>query len=181
MNQSAFDPGPLAEVECRASGDRWTLVFLRDLPHPPERVWAALTDPEQLREWSPFTADRDLGAIGAATVTMIDGDRSVDMPASVSHAEKPALLEYTWGTDLLRWELAATDSGTRLTLRHTLTNLEWVPKVTAGWHICLVVAERFLDGNPVGPIVGENAKNYGWGELHDAYAESLGVTGSGAT
>jgi hypothetical protein len=53
MNRTSFEPGPLAEVGCRAQQDRWTLVFVRDLRHPPEAVWAALTDPAQLRGWSP--------------------------------------------------------------------------------------------------------------------------------
>jgi uncharacterized protein YndB with AHSA1/START domain len=178
MNPTSFDPGPLAEVDCRASDDRWTLVFVRDLRHPPEKVWAALTEPAQLREWAPFAADRELASPGDATLTMIDGDASEDTPAHVRRAEPPTLLEHTWGTDLLRWELAATDSGTRLTLRHTVEDREWVPKVAAGWHICLVVAEHLLDGQPIGPIRGANARNYGWDELHDAYAAKLGIAAS---
>jgi hypothetical protein len=45
----------------------------------------------------------------------------------------------------------------------------------AGWHLCLDVAERLLDGQPVEPIRGQDAMNQGWQELHDAYAERLGV------
>jgi uncharacterized protein YndB with AHSA1/START domain len=180
MNGPTFDPGPLAEVDARATDGRWTLVFARDLHHPPEKVWAALTDPAQLREWAPFSSDRNLGRVGDATLTMIDGDTSQDMTASVHRAEPPTLLEYTWGTDLLRWELAAIDSGTRLTLRHTVQNREMLPKVAAGWHLCLVVAEHLLDGDPVGPIRGADARNYGWDELHDAYAEKLSITGTGS-
>lgn len=179
MNQTPFDPGPLAEVDVGASDDRWTLVFIRDLRHPPEKVWSALTDPAQLRAWSPYTADRDLGSAGAATLTMIDGDTAEDLPAMVSRAEPPGLLEYTLGTDLLRWELAATGSGTRLTLRHTVQDKDWVPKVAAGWHLCLVVAERLLDGRPIGPIRGNDARNFGWEELNDAYAAKLGIAGTG--
>jgi uncharacterized protein YndB with AHSA1/START domain len=181
MNPNDFDPGPLAEVECRRSGDRWTLVFVRKLRHPPERVWAALTDPAQLREWSPFTADRDLGSVGPATLTMIDGDTQSDLPANVSRADRPTLLEYTWGTDRLRWELVASDSGTQLTLLHTTDDASMVPKVAAGWHLCLVVAGHLLDGQPIGPIVGANAMNYGWNALHDAYAEQLGILDAEAT
>ena len=147
MNRTTFEPGPLAHIECRPSGDRWTLVFVRDLRHPPEKVWAALTDPAQLREWSPFIADRDLGRPGGATLTMIDGEHAEDLPATVTRAEPPTLLEYTWGKDLLRWELAPKERGTRLTLQHTIEDRDWVPKVAAGWHICLVVAERLLDGD----------------------------------
>jgi uncharacterized protein YndB with AHSA1/START domain len=175
MNRTTFQPSPLAEVECRGEEDRWTLVFVRLLRHSPDKVWAALTDPAQLREWSPYTADRDLRSVGDATLTMIDGDVSEDLAASVTRAERPRLLEYTWGTDVLRWELAAIDSGTRLTLRHTVSDQDWVPKVAAGWHLCLDVAEHLLDGQPIGPIRGQDAMNYGWEELHNAYAEKLAI------
>jgi uncharacterized protein YndB with AHSA1/START domain len=175
MNRTSYRPGPLAEVDCVSADDgRATLVFVRDLRHPPEKVWAALTEPGQLREWAPFVADRDLGTVGEATLTMIDGDVAEDMAASIRRAEPPTLLEYTWGTDLLRWELAPTGSGTRLTLRHTVQDKDWAPKVAAGWHICLDVAERLLDGRPIGPIRGSEAMNFGWGELNDSYAARLG-------
>jgi uncharacterized protein YndB with AHSA1/START domain len=175
MNRARFEPGPLAEVECNARGNGWELAFVRDLRHPPEKVWAALTEPAQLQEWSPFTADRDLSRVGDATLTMIDGDASVDLPGSVRRAEPPTLLEYTWGDDVLRWELAATASGTRLTLRHTIADRDGVVKAAAGWHLCLVVADHLLDGEPIGPILGEDALNYGWEELRDAYAEKLAI------
>jgi uncharacterized protein YndB with AHSA1/START domain len=176
MDNSTFDPGPLAEADYRASDDnRWTLIFVRELRQPPEKVWAALTDPAQLNEWAPYTADRDLGSPGEVTLTMIDGDTAVELAATVHRAERPSLLEYSWGGDLLWWELAATAGGTRLTLRHTLEDRTWVPKVAAGWHLCLVVAERLLEGDPIGPIRGEDARNYGWEELCDGYASKLGI------
>ena len=40
----------------------------------------------------------------------------------------------------------------------------------AGWHLCLVVAERLLDGNPIAPIVGTRALEYGWERLRALYA-----------
>jgi hypothetical protein len=33
--------------------------------------------------------------------------------------------------------------------------------------------ERYLEGNPVGAIVGEEAKQYGWQQLHHRYAQRL--------
>jgi uncharacterized protein YndB with AHSA1/START domain len=92
----------------------------------------------------------------------------------VLRAEPPTLLEYTWGDDLLHWELTPSPSGTRVTLRHTLADPDFLPKVAAGWHLCLVVAHRLMDGEPVGPIRGQDAMSYGWQELNDAYAEKLG-------
>jgi uncharacterized protein YndB with AHSA1/START domain len=180
VDRDTFEPSPLADVECveGADDDRPTLVFVRDLRHPPERVWAALTEPAQLGEWAPFLADRDLGTVGDAVLTMVDGDTAVDLQAVVRRAEPPNLLEYTWGTDLLRWELAATEAGTRLTLRHTVQDRDLVPKVTAGWHLCLDVAEHLLDGAPVGPIRGADAKNFGWDDLRRAYGSKLEIPDS---
>jgi hypothetical protein len=90
---------------------------------------------------------------------MIDGEAREDLAAVVRPAEPSSVLQYTLGADVLRWEPAPTDSGTRLTLRHTVEHADVVPKVAAGWHICLAVAERLLDGERLGPIVGEDARN----------------------
>src|SRR5215831_6926382 len=34
-------------------GGRWRLRFTRELAHPQERVWRAITEPEHLRAWFP--------------------------------------------------------------------------------------------------------------------------------
>ena len=175
MNADRTDPGPLADVSYGPSGEQWTLVFVRDIPHPQAKVWAALTDPAQLGRWAPFEADRSLAETGAATLTMIDGETRMPLAATVTTAQPPTLLEYTWGEDHLRWELAATPTGTRLTLRHTLADRDFVPKVAAGWHLCLVVAGRLLDGDDVAPIRGQGARQHGWDELDEAYAAKLGL------
>jgi uncharacterized protein YndB with AHSA1/START domain len=178
MNRTTFEPSQLAEVDCQRSDDQWTLVFVRSLQHSPERVWAALTEPAQLNEWAPFTASRDLDSPGEATLTMIDGDVAEDLSATVTRAEHPTLLEYRWGTDLLRWELVRTAQGTKLTLLHTIKDRDWVPKIAAGWHLCLDVAERLLDDQPIGPIRGSEALKFGWGRLNTAYAARLSIPAS---
>jgi uncharacterized protein YndB with AHSA1/START domain len=174
MSAKDFRPGPAQDATAVREGERWTLVFVRDLKHPPARVFRALTEPGELRAWAPFDADRDLGATGAATLTTGGGDGTERSPVTVLRAEPPVLLEYTWGGDVLRWELAPTAGGTRLTLRHTVEDKTWIPRVTAGWHLCLDVAERALAGAPVGRIVGEQAKAHGFDALHAAYEERLG-------
>jgi uncharacterized protein YndB with AHSA1/START domain len=179
MNPQDFDPGPLAHVEHHRDGERATLVFVHHSRHSPARVWAALTDPQQLRQWAPFEPSRNLATTGPAVLRMTDGDTTEEFPANVRRAVASELLEYTWGDDLLRWELAPKGTGTKLTLRHTVDSADWLPRTAAGWHLCLVVAERLLDGEPIGPIVGPEAKKYGWDKLHDAYAAKLGVNGKG--
>ena len=173
------DPGtgPLlpAAVERDDPAGGWTLALTRHLRHAPAVVWSALTQPGRLARWAPFEADRDLGAEGAATLTMIDGTERTPLPTSVLRAEAPRLLEYRWGPDLLRWELEPADGGTRLTLRHTVLDPDWLPKIAAGWHLCLDVAEGVLAGEPVEPIRGAAAMDHGWPRLHEAYARELGV------
>src|SRR6185295_10700337 len=76
-----YEPSPLADVTYRPAGDHWTLVFVRDLEHPPEKVWTALTEPDHLARWAPYTSDRDLGTTGPAGLTMIDGETTMDLKA----------------------------------------------------------------------------------------------------
>jgi uncharacterized protein YndB with AHSA1/START domain len=167
-------PDELTDATFTPDGDAWTLVLVRDLRHPPAAVWAALTDPAAIDRWAPFTASRDLGSAGDATLTMVDGDRRDDLPATVRRAEAPAVLEYTWGDDLLRWELEPVGGGTRLTLRHTLADRDAGAMVAAGWHLCLTQFDRLLGGEPVEAVRGGAAMAHGWEDLRDAYAARFG-------
>jgi uncharacterized protein YndB with AHSA1/START domain len=166
----ALDPGSPTGATVEHGDDRWTLVFVRELRHPPATVWTALTDPAEIGQWAPFTAARDLGHPGAVTLTMVDGDEKADLPGRVLRAEPPSLLEYTWGDDLLRWELEPSGDGTRLVLRHTSAERGGEAMVAAGWHLCAVVLGRLLDGDPAGVVRGEAARRHGWAQLRDGYA-----------
>ena len=174
MTRQSYRPSPIGDVVVQSKGATFTLVFVRELPHPPQRVWGALTDPAELREWAPFDPQRPLGILGAVTLTMAGGDGTETSAAVVRHVEPPTLLEYTWESDVLRWELEPTAGGTRLTLRHTVEDKDWIPRVAAGWHICLDVAARMLGGEPLGRIVADDAKRHGWEELFAAYSTKLG-------
>ena len=177
--RASYRPGALGEATVEKADGRFTLVFVRELEHSPEKVWRALTAPNELREWAPFDADRDLGKTGPATLAMAGGPEPVLSPSNVSAVDPPRLLEYTWENDVLRWELAPSGAGTRLTLRHTLADRTFVPKIAAGWQICLDVAERALDGAPIGRIVAMEALEFGWEHLNDEYAKRFGIANTG--
>src|ERR1700754_233036 len=81
----SFDPGPIGD----ATLDHWTLVFVRELRHSPDVVWQALTDPAELDQWAPFRAAADLAKPGDTTLTMIDGDTMMDMPATCWSPTRP--------------------------------------------------------------------------------------------
>jgi uncharacterized protein YndB with AHSA1/START domain len=172
MKKTDFDPGPHHEVLARSANDRWTLVYRQHFGHQPEAVWSALTDPDELRAWAPYTADRNLGSTGPAVLIMIDGDQVTRMPTTLT-ADAPRLLEFEWGGELLRWELLSVGDGTDLELQHTVGDHSDLSKMAAGWHLCLLVADDHLGGGSHPPIVGAAAQDYGWERLEEEYAERL--------
>jgi uncharacterized protein YndB with AHSA1/START domain len=179
MKREDYQPGSPGEASVQQDGAQWTLVLTREMPHAPSLVWSTLTDPGQLSQWAPFDADHSLSRPCEATLTMAGGTGTEKMQASVRRAEAPHLLEYTWGPGLLRWEVEPRPTGTRLTLRHTLDDRRWIPKVAAGWHICLDVAELLMAGERIGRIVAGDARHHGWERLNAAYAERLGIPDTG--
>src|SRR5882724_7845306 len=56
-NRDQYTPRPATGAQVRKDGEDWTLVLVRELRHPRERVWQALTDPAHLREWARFQTD----------------------------------------------------------------------------------------------------------------------------
>lgn len=175
MTPNPYRPGPIRRAEITRDGDRWALLFTRDFPQPPAAVWAALTDPDELRQWAPYTADRPLTATGPVTLIAIDDAEERELPGAITAAEPPALLEFTWDTDVLRWELTPEGGGTRLRLTHRMDDAATADMMAAGWHVCLDVVELLLAGAPVGPITGQAALDHDWSELRARYAEQLGL------
>ena len=164
-----YDPGPAREVKVRKDGEKWTLILVRDLRHPPEKVWQALTEPEHLREWAPFVTDGSLGSVGTVNLTWIGTPQGLE--TRVTRAEPPRLLEY----GDMRWELEPLGAGTRLTLWHSIDR-RFVSWGAAGWHICFDVLERLLAGEAIGIIVGAAAMNLpAWRRLVGEYAKQFGA------
>lgn len=170
-----YTAGSAFGAEVRRDGDNWTLILSRDLKHPREKVWQALTDPEQLREWAPYDADGNLGVAGAkVNLTTIGAPTAHVTETIVTKADAPAVLEHTWGGRQMRWELMATGEGTRLTLWHNIDR-NFISMGAAGWHICLDVLDQFVAGVPLGRMVGGNAMKGGWQRLNAEYAKQFGV------
>ncbi|HKS05948.1 MAG TPA: SRPBCC domain-containing protein [Gemmatimonadaceae bacterium] len=171
-----YEPGPANMAHVEKDGDTWTLVLVKELKHAPEKVWNAITDPAQLREWAPFDSDGNLAVAGAKVNLTTVGAPSLHVTeTTVTRAERPKLLEYNWGGFDMRWQLDAHGAGTRLTL---WTNIQrnFIAMGAAGWHFCFDVLEQLLDGTPLGRIVGPDAmKVEDWHRLHAEYAKQFGV------
>jgi uncharacterized protein YndB with AHSA1/START domain len=172
-DRDRYTPGPASGAEVKKDGEKWTLVLVRQLRHPPEKVWRALTEPEHLREWAPFDADRSLSAVGPVKLTTVGAAQVSE--TKVTRAEASRFLEYTWGGMSMRWELEAVGAGTRLTL-WTQIDRGFISWGAAGWHVCFDVLDRFLSGEPIGRIVaGDALKLGGWQRLTVEYAKQFGV------
>ena len=171
-----YTPGAASGASIEKDGEKWTLVLVRDLAHTPAKVWKALTDPEHLRQWAPFDADRSLGAVGTAKLSTVGAPSPLVTETQVKRADAPRALEYSWGGGDIRWELEPLGSGgTRLRLWHNI-NRNYIAMGAAGWHVCFDVLERHLAGQPIGRIVGADAMKFGgWQRLHAEYAKQFGI------
>jgi len=146
-------------------GDRWTLTFTRRLPHSPEKVWRAVTEPEHLAVWFPqeIVGERRAGAALRFVTTGGDG-----FDGEMLAFDPPSLMQFTWGTDELRIELQPDGSGTVLTLVDTFAELGKAARDAAGWHECL--------GRLVAAVDGTEPQSWGtpWRDLFALYGERFG-------
>ena len=146
-------------------GDAWRLTFTRELPHPRDKVWRALTEPEHLAAWFPqeIVGDRRAGA-GLRFVSSggdtFEGEMRVFDP--------PSVIEFTWGGDRLRIELTPKGNSTLLTLTDAFDDLGKAARDAAGWHECLDRLE--------GALAGEPPMEWGarWRLVHPRYVRHLG-------
>ncbi len=169
-----YRPGPATGATVTKDGDKWTLLLVRELRHPPAKVWSALTDPAQLREWAPYEADRSLASVGPVRLTVVGTPKPEVSDTEVTRAEAPRLVEYRWGGNDMRWQLEPLGKGTRLSLWHSIDR-NFVSMGAAGWHICLDVLDRWVAGDPLGRIVGGEAMKFDWPRLNKEYAQQFGV------
>lgn len=100
------------------SAETRSVVVEREFPHPPEKIWRALTQPHLIEDWlmkndfkpvvgGRFNLSADWGAVNCR----------------VQKAEPNKTLSYTWDTKDLRsvvtWTLIPTSTGTLLRMEQT--------------------------------------------------------------
>ncbi|MEO3976648.1 SRPBCC family protein [Streptomyces sp. CAU 1734] len=162
-----------AELETAADGRRTVLRMTRSLPHPPEPIWNALTRPVPLSRWFPTGVTVDPRP-GGTIRFVFPGDTEPGMTGTVTDAEEPRLLAFTWGADHLRWEITPRGGGgsdltpqdgggSDLTLTHTFDDHAGAASHAAGWQICVTGLAQLLDGEEI------TAERDTRGALHEAY------------
>ncbi|MCX5045811.1 SRPBCC family protein [Aldersonia sp. NBC_00410] len=120
--------------------------FERHYPHPPERVWAAIIDPDQSRHWFPSKLLVE-GRVGG-TVDFSDDPNQADGVGKVLAFDPPYRLEFSWGADELRFELAAEGTGCVLRLTNVLEARDTAARNASGWTVCLAELDKWLADTP---------------------------------
>jgi uncharacterized protein YndB with AHSA1/START domain len=157
---------PLGRIERDGRGVV-TLRFERQLSHPPERVWRALTESDQLRHWMPCDVVGARKAGAELTVVFWDDiatkhhiEHTV-LPGRIVVWEPHRRFAWEWDDELLSYDLEPSGGGTRLTLAVRVgSKSPGAVDVAAGYHVCLdhlvaLVAlvdterpPRFVDADP---------------------------------
>ena len=157
---------------------KWVLRYERVLRHPPQKVWRALTESEQLRHWMPcdIVGERREGA-ELELPFWPDHVERYSIPESVLHGmikvwDPPRVFEWTWETDVLRWELEPIADGTLLTLTTWLSDDDPAATkgVAAGYHICLDQLMTLLDTGSTEPLIDADV-----GRWEERYAEAVAL------
>lgn len=120
--------------------DALSITVEREIPHPPEKIWRALTQPHLIAEWlmkNDFRPDEGHRFNLSADWGTVD--------CQVRTVEPPRTLSYSWDTKDLRsvvtWTLTPTGAGTRLRMEQSGFRPDQQPYfrgAKAGW-------PRFLD------------------------------------
>lgn len=135
----------LATVQQAENG--YIARFERHLQHPVEQVWALLTENDQLAKWFSELEVDELREGGLIKFNMPDGTYE---EISILELKMYSVLEYTWGEDIVRFELHPESDGCRLLLIEKITSItNHTSKDLAGWHVCLEVIRALLDGTTI--------------------------------
>ena len=124
-----------------------------------------MSEAEHLAVWYPqqIVGERKAGA----ALRFVSSDGS-GFDGQMLVFDPPSVMEFTWGTDLLRIELAADGAGTLLTLTDTFDDVGKAARDAAGWHECLDLLASDLDGTTP-PAWGQT-----WRQAHPVYVTQLG-------
>jgi uncharacterized protein YndB with AHSA1/START domain len=150
---------------------RYVLRFERRLSYPPERVWAAITDPVELRGWFPQGVEYE-GEMAVGEKMRFHWAEEKDKPSlggEILAFDLPRLFEYAWDDEVLRFELRPDgEGGCVLVFTDTMDDRSRAAANAPGWHACLDALGGQLDGRPLRSSFQERSV-----ELRAAYAESF--------
>jgi uncharacterized protein YndB with AHSA1/START domain len=158
----------------------------RLLPDSPETVWLAITEREQLRSWFPCDVIVETGRwdVGAPIKFVFPPEViEVELDGRVLVSDPPRKLAYTWGDEILSFELTPHDGGTLLVLIDELPP-GIAARNAAGWELCLdrmseadrPPEARPLDARPPEARPLDARPPEAWKVLFDSYSAAFEPT-----
>ena len=154
------------------SGDRYELIFERQIAHPPEKVWRVLTERNLIVQWFPcdIVGEWKVGE----TLQFVfqpgqhEGLTEEELRGEVLTVEPCQLLEFTWGKYHYRCELAADGDGCRFRFTESQSDPSEGARSAAGWEMCFENLELILQGAEVVAFVWET-----WQSKFESYVKTF--------
>lgn len=146
-----LDGAPVSEAEAHVAllEEGPSIRLQRRLPHGVDRVWRALTEPDDLAHWFP------------------DGGRP-----EVVVSDPPRMLAFAFHGTRVRIDLRPDgDDACVLDLVHVIDDRDGAARDAAGWDRCLVRLRALLEGTPL----DEDASLAGWPAVHEELAARWGL------
>ena len=148
------------------SPDQTAVVSEVEIAAPPERVFQALTQPDQLMRW--WTSDickAELWEFDARpggrwssrmrSDTLVINDTNVfEANGEILEFDPPRVLVYTWITNwfppatpqsVVRWELTASGRGTKVKMTHSGLSAELAKDYSGGWPDVVARLKNFTE------------------------------------
>ena len=119
----------------------------RKLTHPIDKVWRAVTESQHLGQWFPAEVEIEMATGGRVRF----GQGGELMYGTVLTLDPPHEISFSWGDDILTFELADADGGTRLRMTHTFDDRAGGASFAAGWQACLAALGPVLADEPLPP------------------------------
>jgi uncharacterized protein YndB with AHSA1/START domain len=148
------------------SDGRSVLRFERVLPHPPEKVWRAITESDELSGWFPARMEGER-KVGAPLRFVAEGE---DTFGEILEFDGPRVFAFSWNDSVLRFELRQDPVGCLLIFTHTYSERPFSASFATGWHHCLdELVDVLVSG---GPGESEALSGKRWYRAHhEAYAQ----------
>ncbi len=140
--------------------------FQRSYPYPIERLWAAVTQPDELEHWFPSAVKIEPRVGG--TIEFFDDPNTEPTTGTILVFDPPRRLAFTWSGDELVFELEPTGGhGCELTLINLLEARDTAARNAAGWSVCLIELDKHLSGKGADGPHSDTAEP--WRPHYDAY------------
>jgi uncharacterized protein YndB with AHSA1/START domain len=130
----------------QAATETRSLVIEREIPHPPEKIWRALTEPHLIEEW---LMKNDFRLVAGHKFNLRGDWGAVD--CEVKEVEPHKTLSYTWAAhgleSVVTWTLTPTSTGTQLRMEQSGFRADQEPfyqGAQSGWQGFFAKLERVL-------------------------------------